>query len=212
MSDSIVIAKVRAVALAFAALTLCASAASAQGLLRSHEQQVQRNSHALGLVGGYPGASGFAYRKYLGDTFIQGNLLPLVADRGDFLAIMVGVTVGHYLIVWQRQASLSLVPSTTALRVVGTASTFFSRDATFADAVAPAPCVGTNCATTGSSTTQTPTTTTTTGVGAGIGFEFGAIMRHGFSFSLDLMLTSTWDDDGFKWLVPIPYGSVMYSW
>lgn len=184
----------------------------AQGLVRGHEQQVQRNSHALGLCGGYPGASGFAYRKYLGDTYVQANILPLVADRGDFLAMMFGISVGHYLVMWQRNNSLSLMPTTTALRVVGIASTFFSRDATFSDAVSAAPCVGTDC--TGTTTTKTTTAKTenTTGIGAGIGFEFGAIMRHGFSFSLDLMLTATWDDAGFDWLVPIPYGAVMYSW
>jgi hypothetical protein len=96
--------------------------------------------------------------------------------------------------------------------VVANASTFFSRDATFSEVADAAPCVGVDCGGTGSSTTSTTTTEITSGLGAGIGFEFGAITRHGFSFSLDLMLTATWDNDGFAWLVPIPYGAVMYSW
>ncbi len=199
--------------LAVVAMAPWSAHAQQPNLIRGHEQQVQRNSHALGLCGGYPGASGFAYRRYIGDTFIQGNLLPLVADRGDFLAVMIGVTVGHYLAVWERPRSLSLMPSTTALRVVANASTFFSRDATFSEVADAATCVGVDCGGTGSSTTSTTTTTDiTSGLGAGIGFEFGAITRHGFSFSLDLMLTATWDNDGFAWLVPIPYGAVMYSW
>jgi hypothetical protein len=201
----------RGLALVVAVALLAPALASAQQTVRpSHVEQLQANSNALGLTIGYPGMTGFAYRRYIGDTFVQANLLPLVADQGNFLAIMLGLTVGHYLVMWEQPSTVSLLPSTSALRVVGGVSTFFSRDASFGDAIAAPACTGPNCTTT---PTQTKASIeNTTGLGAGIGFEFGAIRKHGFSFSLDLMLTATWDDVGFNWLVPLPYGAIMYSW
>jgi hypothetical protein len=193
-----------------ATLLLAASPALGQyrtQVLAGHSQRLQLNSNALGVSIGYPGTFGFAYRRYLGDTFIEANLLPLVADRGDWLAVMFGLKVGHYLVVWNRPQMASLLPQTTALRVVGTASTFFSRDAT--QTTIATPCAGPTCKT---PTKVDPTVEMTSGVGAGVGLEFGAIRRHGFAFAVDVMLTATWDDQGFDWLVPIPYASMVYAW
>jgi hypothetical protein len=177
-------------ALTAMATIAAAPAVAAPEVRAGHAEQLQSNTHALGLTAGYPGMSGFAYRRYIGDTFIQANLLPLVADQGNTMAIMFGVSLGHYLVMWEQPSSVSLLPNTSALRVVGGVSTFFNRDASSDKAKIK----------------------NTTGVGAGIGFEFGAIRKHGFSFSLDLMLTATWDNVGFDWLVPLPYGAIMYSW
>lgn len=177
-------------------------------VLPGHRLTLQQNSQALGISAGYPGASGFAYRKYFGNSFVQMNLLPLVANRGSFLAVMMGANFGHYLVVWQRQNSLSLMPTTTALRAVVGASTYFSRDEDGqADVAVPGSVGSTTTKTTSSTTVQN-----TTGLSAGVGFEFGAVMRSGFSVSVDLMLTATWDNDGFEQLVPLPFGTVVYSW
>lgn len=189
--------------------TLHAADASAE-VLPGHRLTLQQNSQALGISAGYPGASGFAYRKYFGNSFVQMNLLPLVANRGSFLAIMMGANVGHYLVVWQRQNSMSLMPTTTALRAVAGVSTYFSRDEEILTDEAVPGTVGSTTTTT--SSTDTAKLNNTTGLSAGVGFEFGAIMRSGFSLSVDLMLTATWDNDGFEQLVPLPFGTVVYSW
>ncbi len=176
-------------------------------VLPGHQMQLQKNSHGLGLTGGYGGANGFAYRKYIGNNFVQISALPLMADRGDFLALMFGASFGRYLIVWHRQRSASLMPTTTALRAVGLASTWFSRDASsFVDA---APCAGVNCTSTPAQEAKVENTTT---LAAGVGFEFGGVLRNGFSLSVDLLLTSVWDEEGFDMLVPLPYGALVYSW
>ena len=197
-------------ALTAMATIAAAPAVAAPEVRAGHAEQLQSNTHALGLTAGYPGMSGFAYRRYIGDTFIQANLLPLVADQGNTIAIMFGVSLGHYLVMWEQPSSVNLLPSTSALRVVGGVSTFFNRDASSDFVIDAPPCAGPNCSTT--TTTTKAKIKNTTGVGAGIGFEFGAIRKHGFSFSLDLMLTATWDNVGFDWLVPLPYGAIMYSW
>ena len=205
--------------LVFTALfALCAGGAAAATppgppatTLPGHSMRLQHNDHALGLTAGYGGTSGFAYRKYLGNSFVQINLLPLVADRGDYLAIMLGASVGRYLIVWNRPRSASLVPSTTALRAVATVSTYFTRDSGTVDSIT-APCQnGIDCDTTASTDPQAKLENLTT-VAAGIGFEFGAILRNGFSMSIDALLTSAWDEDGFLQVLPLPYASIMYSW
>ena len=195
-------------------LALCAGSALAAepvSTLPGHSMRLQHNEHALGLTGGYGGTSGFAYRKYIGNSFVQVNLLPLVADRGDYLAIMIGASVGRYLIVWNRARSASLVPTTTALRAVGTVSTYFTRDSGTITSVS-APCqTGINCGTSSSTDPQAKLENLTT-VAAGVGFEFGAILRNGFSMSVDVLLTSAWDEEGFLQVLPLPYAAIMYSW
>jgi hypothetical protein len=196
---------------AFLCVAVAAPEAQAE-VLPGHQLTLQQNSQALGISGGYPGASGFVYRKYFGNSFLQINLLPLVANRGGFLAVMMGATYGQYLLVWQRQNSMSLMPTTTALRAVAGTSTYFSRDDGETDTSSPSDVIGSPPKTTATTTTTTSKIKNTTGLSAGIGFEFGAIMRSGFSFSVDLMLTATWDNDGFEQLVPLPFGAVVYSW
>ncbi|MCO4761016.1 MAG: hypothetical protein KC502_05895 [Myxococcales bacterium] len=194
------------------AVTLCSATGFARApttVLPGHKVQLQRNSHALGLTGGYGGANGFAYRQYFGNSYVQMNLLPLVADQGDFLAVMVGASFARYLIVWNRPRSVSLMPSTTALRLVGQASTYFKRDKSPDGSFEQAPCTGVSC---NSDLKTSATTENITSVGAGVGFEFGGLLRNGFSMSLDVLLTSVWDEVGFDMLVPLPYASVMYSW
>ncbi len=201
----------RPMAHAVIAVLLCSlamlPAAGAAELLAGHKMTLQDNSHALGVAGGYPGASGFVYRRYFGNSFLQFNLLPLVQDRGDWMAIMFGATFGQYLLIWQQPMTASLMPTTTALRFVVGASSFFSRDKSqnFELVATPGTVPGTT-------PTIDPKVENLTGLSAGIGFEFGAIKRSGFSFALDLMLTATWDDEGFSSLVPLPFGAIVYSW
>jgi len=188
-----------------------AKAASQATALPGHKMKLQRNDHALGISAGYGGTSGFAYRKYLGNSFLQFNILPLVADRGDFLAVMLGATAGRYLIVWNRRRGPGLMPSTTALRAVGTVSTYFTRDSPSNFETITTPCSGINCAQDSKTTPEADVENITT-VAAGIGFEFGAILRNGFSMSVDVLLTSAWDEKGFTMVLPLPYAAVMYNW
>ncbi len=182
-------------------------AARAAELLAGHKVTLQENDHSLGIAAGYPGASGFVYRMYFGNSFVQFNLLPLVQDRGDWMAIMFGATFGQYLLIWQQPSQATLLPSTTAMRFVVGASTYFSRDSgSNFEVVAPPGTVP------GTTPEVDPKVENLTGISAGIGFEFGAVKKSGFSFALDLMLTATWDDEGFTTLIPLPFGAIVYSW
>lgn len=202
-----------AITLVAAALLLAAHPAHAE-VLPGHRVTLQNNEHALGISLSAPfwGASGFAYRKYFGNAFVQANLLPLVADRGDFIAVLFGAQYGHYLVVWTQGSGTSVLPSTTALRALAGAWTFFERDASAALNAAPISPTSPGSVSGGSTTPTEVKVSNTTGIGAGIGFEFGAVMRSGFSFSADLMFTAAWDNDGFESLVPQPYFSLLYSW
>lgn len=159
-------------------------------VIPGHKQQIQNNTHALGLSFGGAGATGFAYRHYLGNNFIQVSLLPLVAEQGDYLALLGGLQIAHYLLVWNNTTARKLMPTTTALRATAGVSTFLLTQKED-----------------GGSRSEK-----TLAAQAGVGFEMGAVMRPGFSISFDVMLTSTWEDMEFDSLLPMPYGAVMYSW
>lgn len=178
------------IAAAVVLLALATPALGATEVIPGHKQRIQNNSHALGLSLGIAGSSGFAYRYYFANSFVQANLLPLVADRGDFLAAMAGLHIAHYMLVWNTTTSRALLPTTTALRVVGGGTMYIKREKDD---------LGTR-------------TRKTLSAAAGVGFEMGAVMKHGFSVSFDIMLTSLWEDSEFQALVPLPYGAVMYSW
>ena len=191
-------------ALLAALLVLC-TAAPALGqygrrgrteVIPGHRQVLQKNSHALGFSGGVAGATGFCYRHYLGNTFLQANILPVFLNRGDYLMLMGGLTAGRYLIMWHAPSMGSFIPSTSALRAVASVTGSLSRDTT----IDPD---------SGKSVTTREEART---IGGGIGFEFGALMRHGFSVSFDLMLTAWWDEKGFDSLLPLPSGAIVYNW
>ncbi len=185
---------------AAATLVALASPAAAQRrrteVIPGHQRVLQTNTHALGFSGGWAGATGFCYRHYFANTFLQVNALPVMANRGDFLMLMGGVTAGHYLIMWHSPSMGSMIPSTTALRAVATGTASLSRDTTTDEK-------------SGKSVTESEQKMSLAG---GVGFEFGALMHHGFSISFDLMLTAWWDDKGFNSLLPLPYGAIVYNW
>jgi hypothetical protein len=183
------------VALLVAALVMVATATSAQAQRRTqvipgHSRTIQSNSHALGFTGGFAGATGFTYRHYFGNNFVQANALPLMANRGEFLMMMAGLSAGRYLLLWHSPSMGSIIPSTTAMRALMTTSMSYKSD----------------------TTTAKTDVNKEYSLAGGIGFEFGALMSHGFSISFDVMLTSVWDQNGFDFLMPLPYGTVVYNW
>ncbi len=205
--------RLQRVTLVLVALGLVVAMASpvlaADRLMRGHQEALTRNRHGLGLTFGWAGATGFAYRHYFGNTLVEANLLPLVTDQGDWLAIMMGVSGAHYMLVWQRMRG-SVLPRTTALRAVVKATTFFSRDATVLNETPAEPnCVGTGCATTLSKDAKLENLTSLAG---GFGFEFGAVLEPGFSMAVDMMFTVLWDEEGFQAVLPLPYLGVLYNW
>lgn len=180
------------IALAAAVLVLVSSS-SAFGttqVLAGHKQKLQNNTHALGLTFGVAGATGFAYRYYLGNYYVQASVLPLVADQGDYLAMLTAVQFAHYLLVWNNTTAGKMLPTTTALRVSLGGSAFWLTEKK--DAISHQE--------------------NTLAAQFGFGFEMGAVMRPGFSISFDVLLTSIWENGEFDSLIPMPYGAVMYSW
>ena len=187
-----------------------AHAAPGDGVIKGHEQTLQRNRHGLGFTAGVDGTLGFAYRNYLGNTAIQVNALPLFADYGDYLSVRLGAQVINYMLVWSRGQGMAVVPGATALRVVGAYGLYVSRDQAANVDVAPENCNTPQCqkiVAPGKGAVETWHS-----LAAGFGFEFGAVMRPGFSVALDLLMTLRWDRDGFYGAYPLPSGSLTYSW
>lgn len=188
------------------------AAPAATGVLRGHEQEVQKNTHGLGFSAAVNPLLGFTYRHYFGNSAVQLNFLPLLADSGNYLSLHFGAEVIDYMLVWTRgsgrNSAIMNVP-TTALRLVGAAGVSVTRDQSTNIAVPDANC-GPVCqkAIQGNHGRIDYLGS----IGAGFGFEFGAIMRPGFSLALDLMMTVLWDNDGFYAAYPLPYGTLMYNW
>ena len=171
----------------------------------------QNNRHGLGLSLGMSPGFGFAYRNYFGNTVVQASLFAAVLDRGDNATVWVGVQIARYLLVWQQARRTSLLPRTSALRLVGGGSYLYNRskDTILADAPGCVPVSGVNCPTV---ETDRVNKLQMASLGAGIGFEFGAIMRPGVSFAIDLQLTALFDAGSFIQLWPLPSVALMYSW
>lgn len=169
-------------------------------VLPGHKQSIQTNDHAIGFTGGFAGATGFLYRHYIGNTFIQANVLPLMLDRGEFMMLMGGMSVGRYLIVWHSARGTSILPNTTALRTVALGSISHTNSTDTSS------CSGSTCP------DPQETIEKKYSLAGGVGFEFGALMRHGFSLSVDLLYTAWWDEKGFNSLLPLPYGTIVYNW
>jgi hypothetical protein len=182
---------------------------SKTGMLRGHEGQVQRNRFGIGLTGGVDGSTGFAYRQYFGNSALQVNLLPIVADRGNYVAVFLGAQYIDYMLVWaQGSRSRALAPSTTALRLVANTSVHLSSD----DSSMNIDC-GTDPTPECKALQQVGTETTAyTSAGVGFGFEFGAVQRPGFSVALDLVMTARWENTRFYAAYPLPHATMMYSW
>ncbi len=174
----------------------------------------QANRHAIGLTGGFTTGSGFAYRRYFDNTVLQLSGVAFVSDRGDQSMVLAGLSVAQYVVIWHRGATRGIIPNSTALRVVGGASFYQNRSSTqVTNFITDPACIGrsSNCGTI-EQTSVKKDRTSLVGVGAGIGFEFGALMRPGFSLSLDLLLTAAFDEQGLSFLLPLPQMALMYNW
>jgi len=154
---------------------------------------------------------GFAYRNYFGNTMVQASLFAAILDRGDNATVWAGVQVARYLLVWEQTRRTSILPRTSALRLVGGGSYLYnaSTDVDFQAKPGCVPVSGVNCPMV---STESVDKTQIASLGAGIGFEFGAIMRPGISFTIDLQLTAFFDEGSFIQLWPLPSVAIMYSW
>ncbi|MCB9738061.1 MAG: hypothetical protein H6747_02260 [Deltaproteobacteria bacterium] len=181
-----------------------------------HRVQEQTNRHALGISGGLAPGSGFAYRRYIGNTMLQGVLFAMITNRGKDATVWGGLSAAQYLLVWHEDRRASVLPDTSALRLVGGVSYLYDRttDTFFDDLKVNPNCVDTATQSCARSTKEVNEISKTHWIsaGIGIGFEFGAIMRPGFSVSLDLALTAMFDQNGLQQLWPLPALALMYSW
>ncbi len=208
---SLLLAFLLAAVLTFGGAVQAQPALAQAKVLVGHEGEVQKNEHGLGVaLDPKGGLMGVAYRHYFGNIAIQVDALPLYADRGDYLAMFLGVQAVNYALVWSGTGRSSMLPATTALRLTGGLSVRAERDQGASTIEVPQA----NCRTQACKdiANAKPKITYMGSAAAGFGFEFGAIQRSGFSLAADLMMTVLWDDVGFYAAYPLPYATLMYSW
>ncbi|MBM4346258.1 MAG: hypothetical protein FJ100_23025 [Deltaproteobacteria bacterium] len=163
----------------------------------------QTNVHGIGIAGSFATGSGLTYRRYFGNTSLQLSCLAIITDRGNDAVAFVGGSLVRYVLVWSSPGARGLLPATSALRVVGGAHYYLRRWQ--------------------ENTTVEPTQgvivpqseqkrQSSINLGAGLGFEFGGIVKSGFSLSLDLVLTAAIDKDGLDYILPLPQSALVYSW
>lgn len=162
----------------------------------------QTNVHALGAVASYTTGAGFAYRHYFGDTQLQISAIGILTDRGNSAIAFGGIEIAQYLMMWYQPGGRGWLPQMTSLRAVGGATYYYSRTQ------------DTSSQFTGSTIITTTTTTTKAmpGIGGGLGFEFGGVMRSGFSLTLDILLTAGFEDGVLSFIYPLPALSIFYNW
>lgn len=162
----------------------------------------QNNVHGIGVAGSFTTGSGLTYRRYFGNTSVQATLLAIITDRGDEAVAFVGASAVQYLLVWHSPGSRGLLPSTTALRVVGGAHYYLRRwiedTGTFSNNIFVPK--------------LERKSDSSVNLGVGLGFEFGGIVRSGFSLSTDLVLTAAIDEKGLDYILPLPQAALVYSW
>ncbi len=193
---------------AVAPATTAAPKPRADGLYRGRDYVLQKNHNGLGLSVGVGGMNGFAYRHYWDNTSVQFDLLPLYADKGNYVAIHLGGQIIQYMLAWNSARELG--GTSSALRLVGAYSIRIARDDSVATVEIPTP----NCLTAACQANLTGNKSKMdyfNSVGAGFGVEFGGIGRSGFSVSVDMMMTIMWDSVGFFGAYPLPYGALMYN-
>ena len=160
----------------------------------------QVNVHGLGVAGSFATGTGLTYRRYWDNTVLQVAALGIATDRGENTLAFVGASVGQYLFVWGgRGVSAGVLPSTTALRVVGGGQWYERRSKD--TVLLPS-----------GQTRDERTRQRDLSAGVGIGFEFGGLVRTGFSLSIDLLLTATWRNGQLESVLPLPQSALVYSW
>jgi hypothetical protein len=176
----------------------------------------QQNHHGLGVTGGLAPGSGFSYRRFFGRTSVQATVFAMVTNRGDDATVFGGLSATRYLLVWHEFNRPGILPDTSALRLTGGAGYLYrksTRVKTTSKPIDPTckdklnnPCdVEVSMSTVSNNTWDIF-------VGSGIGFEFGAVMRPGFSLSLDVQLTAMFDSKGLYEILPMPALGLMYNW
>ena len=143
----------------------------------------------------------------------------MIQNRGEDAWVLAGVGVTQYLLVWHQPNSRGLLPAVTALRLTGATSAF--HDASSTQTFVPVkegcsdPLDLSRCPVKGVTTTKSETMAN---LGVGIGFEFGGVMRSGFSLSLDLLLTAAFKvagtdtRRGLAFTYPLPQMALIYNW
>lgn len=189
---------------------MAAPPTSEDGLLRGHEQNVQKNSNGIGFSAAVYPQFGFTYRRYFGNTALQFNILPLLYNGGDYLSLHLGVEFIDYMLVWTRPRSGGIIGPATALRLVAATGLSMSRDQKTNITVPSENCQTQVCKDAIQGNHGRIDYLASGAVG--FGFEFGSIMRPGFSVAVDLMMTVLWDNDGFYAAYPLPSGTLMYNW
>ena len=164
------------------------------------------NVHSVGLALSFSTGAGFAYRRHWGPTSVQLSAFAVITDRGDSTVFAAGGLFAQRLHTWHATGR-TILPSTSALRVVGGLDYFMSRSVV--TSFVP---FGVDCLTTAGCTAKTTATTGYFNAAAGLGFEFGAIERPGVSLTLDVVLTGSFKDGAFSFLLPLPQLAVLYNW
>lgn len=168
--------------------------------------KVQDNVHSVGLALSFSTGSGFAYRRAWGPTSVQLSAFAVVTDRGDSTILAVGGLFAQRVHVW-RGSGRTILPSTSALRVLGGADYFLSRSISNSTVD-----FGPSCLVPSGCPVRTTNSTGYFNAAGGLGFEFGAIDHAGVSLTLDVVLTASFKDGGFSFLLPLPQLAVLYNW
>ena len=171
----------------------------------------ENNVHGMGLALSFSSGAGFAYRRQWGATSLQLAAFGIVTDRGNSTLVSGGALVAQRLHVWHG-ASRSILPATSALRVVGGLSYFLNRGVTNQFVNNGDSAGGVQCVTIGGCSATITSNSSYFNGGLGLGFEFGAINRPGVSMTLDVVLTAALRDGAFSFLLPLPQLAVLYNW
>lgn len=165
------------------------------------------NRYGIGIALSYSSGAGFAVRRNWDGTSLQLSAFAIITDRGDSSLYDVGAQFAQRLHSWHSNGR-SLLPSTSSIRVVVGADYLYRR--TFDDISNPPNING--CTRIGGCTSREYTTRSYFNTGAGIGFEFGAIQQPGIGVTFDVVLTASFRDGEFWFLLPLPQLAVLYNW
>lgn len=177
----------------------------------------QNNVHGLGFAASASTGAGFSYRRYFGDTALSASAIAIIDERGDDAVALAGLGLTQYLLVWYQPHGRGVLPAVTALRLTGGAGWYYNSSIR-QGAVAIDP----NCTPSWDFATcpraDVKTVENFATLAGGIGFEFGGVVRTGFSLSLDLVLTAGFQvagatgKNGLSFIYPLPQMALMYNW
>ena len=169
-------------------------------------EPLDENVHGIGLSLSFSTGAGFSYRRLWGPASVQLSTFAVITDRGNSTLLAVGGLYAYRVHTWHG-AARSMLPATSALRVLGGLNYFLNRDVR--NTTVPQ---GNGC----NERNGCPAIVTTNSYffngGAGIGFEFGAINRPGVAMTLDVVLTGSIRNGDFYFFLPLPQLAVLYNW